>query len=116
MPALKVLDISGEEVDEGVAITEQNAAAITNEGIAMFASTMQSGCIANLSKLLLHRNAGITDKGLASLQDALLNGACGKLLTFYLEGHMGSEDAALGLSRVMKMRGIQSDLFEAEQD
>ena len=116
MPSLKILDLSGEEVDEAPPIKANDTAAITDEGVAKFASTMQSGCIANLSKLLLHRNAGITGKGLASLQDALLNGACGKLLTFYLEGHKGSEEAAINLSRVMQMRGIQSDLFETEEN
>ena len=114
MPALKTLDLSGAESDDQELSFDRNKsldAQISDRGIAQLASTMNSGCMSRLSRLLLHTQPAISSAGFVHLKDTLLSGACGRLLSVHLEGHSSSAAALQALARVLEARGIQSDLL-----
>lgn len=89
---------------------------ISDRGVTCLASTMASGCLASLTRLYLHAQPCISNVGFGSLQDALLSGACGKLLAIHLEGHDADVTAWSGLVRVLRARGIDSDVLPSIEE
>lgn len=86
---------------------------ISDHGVQLIAQTMLSGCLNAMTRLYLHGQPRIGSAGLDALQSTLLDGACGKLLMLCIDGHQadhGTENATL---RVLRARGIDSDLMPA---
>ena len=92
-------------------LAEPDDMLISDHGVRLLADTMRSGCLASLTRLYLHAQPRIGSIGFDWLQDALLDGACGKLLVIQLEGHDAGEAAWSALVRVLRARGINSDVL-----
>lgn len=112
MPKLKVLDLSGGDSDSD---PPSGDGMITDKGVKFLSSTMTSGCLGMLARLSLHMQPRIGAAAVGHLEEAFLNGACGRLLSINLEGHTADEAAVQALTRVLRLRGIDSDLLAVDE-